>query len=100
MTDTEILRLHYAETLKEWRRRFVANREQAKALYDERFCRMWEFYLAGSETSFRIDANMVFQIQLAKRQDVVPLTRDYIGAREARLRERESQKPALRLAGE
>ena len=100
VTDTEILRLHYAETLKEWRRRFVANREQAKALYDERFCRMWEFYLAGSETSFRIDANMVFQIQLAKRQDVVPLTRDYIGAREARLRERESQKPALRLAGE
>ena len=100
VTDTEILRLHYAETLKEWRRRFVANREQAKALYDERFCRMWEFYLAGSETSFRIDANMVFQIQLAKRQDVVPLTRDYIGAREARLREREIQKPALRLAGE
>ncbi|MGD0723514.1 MAG: class I SAM-dependent methyltransferase [Roseiarcus sp.] len=100
VTDTEILRLHYAETLKEWRRRFMANRERARALYDERFCRMWEFYLAGSETSFRVDANMVFQIQLAKRQDVVPLTRDYIGAREARLREREERKPALRLAGE
>ena len=64
VTDTKILRLHYAETLKEWRRRFMANRDEARALYDERFCRMWEFYLAGSETSFRIDANMVFQIQL------------------------------------
>ena len=55
------------------------NRDKAKALYDERFCRMWEFYLAGSEISFRVDGNMVFQIQLAKRQDVVPLTRDYVG---------------------
>jgi cyclopropane-fatty-acyl-phospholipid synthase len=100
VTDTEILRLHYAETLKEWRRRFMANREEAKALYDERFCRMWEFYLAGSEISFRVDANMVFQIQLAKRQDVVPATRGYIGEREAKLRQREAQKPPLRLAGE
>jgi len=100
VTDTEILRLHYAETLKEWRRRFMANRDAAKALYDERFCRMWEFYLAGSETSFRIDANMIFQIQLAKRQDVVPLTRGYIAEREARLREREERAPPLRLAGE
>ena len=100
VTDTEILRLHYADTLKEWRRRFIAHREEAKALYDERFCRMWEFYLVGSEVSFRVDANMVFQIQLAKRQDVVPMTRDYVGEREARLRKREAQKPALRLAGE
>jgi cyclopropane-fatty-acyl-phospholipid synthase len=100
VTDTEILRLHYAETLKEWRRRFMANREEAKALYDERFCRMWEFYLAGSEISFRVDANMVFQIQLAKRQDVVPATRGYIGERDAKLRQREAQKPPLRLAGE
>jgi cyclopropane-fatty-acyl-phospholipid synthase len=100
VTDTEILRLHYAETLKEWRRRFMANREEAKALYDERFCRMWEFYLAGSEISFRVGANMVFQIQLAKRQDVVPATRGYIGEREAKLRQREAQKPPLRLAGE
>jgi cyclopropane-fatty-acyl-phospholipid synthase len=100
VTDTEILRLHYAETLKEWRRRFMAHREEARALYDERFCRMWEFYLAGSEISFRVDANMVFQIQLAKRQDVVPLTRDYVGEREARLRQREPRQPPLRLAGE
>jgi cyclopropane-fatty-acyl-phospholipid synthase len=105
VTDTEILRLHYADTLKLWRERFTANREKAKALYDERFCRMWEFYLAGSETSFRVDGNYVFQIQLAKRQDVVPLTRDYVGEREARLRAREGdilqkQKPAFQLAGE
>jgi cyclopropane-fatty-acyl-phospholipid synthase len=100
VTDTEILRLHYAETLKAWRQRFMAHRDEAKALYDERFCRMWEFYLAGSETSFRVDGNMVFQIQLAKSQDIVPMTRDYVGEREARLREREARKPALQLAGE
>jgi cyclopropane-fatty-acyl-phospholipid synthase len=61
---------------------------------------MWEFYLAGSEVSFRVDGNMVFQIQLARNQNVVPATRNYVAAREARLREREEQKPALRLAGE
>jgi cyclopropane-fatty-acyl-phospholipid synthase len=90
VTDIEILRLHYAETLKAWRERFMARRDEAKKLYDERFCRMWEFYLAGSETSFRVDAHMVFQIQLAKRQEVVPLTRDYIPEREAELRRREA----------
>jgi cyclopropane-fatty-acyl-phospholipid synthase len=90
ITDMEILRLHYADTLKAWRERFLAHREEAKALYDERFFRMWEFYLAGSETSFRVNGNMVFQIQLAKRQDVVPRTRDYIAEREAQLREREA----------
>jgi cyclopropane-fatty-acyl-phospholipid synthase len=93
VTDAEILRLHYADTLKAWRARFLAHREEAQALYDERFCRMWEFYLAGSETSFRIDGNMVFQIQLAKRQDVVPRTRDYITERQKQLLRRE--KPAL-----
>ena len=83
VTDVEILRLHYAETLRCWRERFMADRrDDAAKLYDERFCRMWEFYLAGSETSFRVDGNMVFQLQLAKRQDVVPLTRDYIAERE------------------
>jgi cyclopropane-fatty-acyl-phospholipid synthase len=100
VTDTEILRLHYAETLKAWRERFMARRDEAKAMYDERFCRMWEFYLAGSESAFRVDGHMVFQIQVAKRQNVVPLTRDYVYEREAMLRRRESQKPALRLAGE
>jgi len=100
VSDTEVLRLHYAETLKLWRRRFNARRQEARALYDERFCRMWEFYLAGSESAFRVDGHMVFQIQLAKRQGVVPLTRDYIGRAEARLRLRESAPPVWREAGE
>ena len=77
-TDIEILRLHYAETLRLWRRRFMANRARIADLYDERFCRMWEFYLIGSELSFRRMGHMVFQLQLAKRQDAVPLTRDYV----------------------
>jgi cyclopropane-fatty-acyl-phospholipid synthase len=79
VTDVEVLRLHYAETLKHWREHFMANRERAKAIYDERFCRMWEFYLAASEASFRWQDLMVFQIQLAHRNDTVPITRDYIG---------------------
>jgi len=78
VTDVEILRLHYAKTLREWRRRFDANRDKILALYDERFCRMWEFYLVGCELSFRYLGQMVFQVQLARRQDAVPLTRDYI----------------------
>jgi cyclopropane-fatty-acyl-phospholipid synthase len=80
VTDVEILRLHYAETLREWRRRFMANRDKVKAMagYDDRFCRMWEFYLAGCEVAFRFMNQMVFQIQIARKQDAVPLTRDYI----------------------
>ena len=77
-TDIEILRLHYAETLKAWRRNFNAHRDKIREIYDDRFCRMWEFYLAGSEASFRYGGIMVFQIQIAKQQDSVPLTRDYI----------------------
>jgi cyclopropane-fatty-acyl-phospholipid synthase len=100
VTDIEILRLHYAETLRAWRERFMARWEEAKKLYDERFCRMWEFYLAGSETSFRVDAHMVFQLQLAKRQEVVPLTRDYIPEREAELRRREAARKGIRHAAE
>ncbi len=78
VTDIEILRLHYAETLKEWLRLFRVNRDKVAQLYDERFFRMWEFYLAGSEMSFRHWGQMVFQIQLSKRLGTVPLTRDYI----------------------
>ena len=89
VTDVEILRLHYAETLRQWRRRFTANRGRIAKLYDERFCRMWEFYLAGSEVTFRNSGHMVFQIQLAKRVDSVPLTRDYIYEWEQRHRRRE-----------
>ena len=79
-TDIEILRLHYAETLRHWRRRFAANRDTIASLYDERFCRMFEFYLCGSEIAFRREGHMVFQIQLAHHQTAVPLTRDYITA--------------------
>ena len=80
VTDIEILRLHYAETLRHWRERFLANRERIKQMagYDDRFCRMWEFYLAGCESAFRYMNQMVFQIQIARRQDAVPLTRDYM----------------------
>jgi cyclopropane-fatty-acyl-phospholipid synthase len=78
LTDLEVLRLHYAETLRAWRERFAARREDARALYDERFCRMWEFYLAGSEAGFRVGDLVVFQLQLAKDRAAVPLTRDYI----------------------
>ncbi len=77
-TDVEVLRLHYAETLKHWRERFDARRDDAKALYDERFCRMWDYYLAASEVSFRHMDNVVFQIQLSKKRETLPLTRDYI----------------------
>ena len=80
ITDIEILRLHYAETLKEWRSRFNQNRAHIVELYDERFCRMWEFYLAGSEAAFRHSGLVNFQLQLSKRIDSVPLTRDYIQA--------------------
>jgi cyclopropane-fatty-acyl-phospholipid synthase len=101
VTDIEILRLHYAETLKAWRERFLAHREEVERVYDARFVRMWEFYLAGSEMSFREQNLMVFQIQLAKRQGVVPITRGYIADEEARLREREAKSlTPLRLVGE
>ncbi len=78
VTDIEILRLHYADTLRAWRGRFERNRERIRALYDERFCRMWELYLTGSEIAFRRHGHIVFQMQLAKAVDTVPLTRDYI----------------------
>jgi cyclopropane-fatty-acyl-phospholipid synthase len=78
ITDIEILRLHYARTLRAWRRRFEQNRERIRDLYDERFCRMWEMYLVGSELAFRRGGHMVFQMQLARTIDAVPLVRDYI----------------------
>jgi cyclopropane-fatty-acyl-phospholipid synthase len=101
VTDIEILRLHYAETLKAWRERFLAHREQAERIYDQCFVRMWEFYLAASEMAFREQNMMVFQLQLTRRQGIVPMTRDYIGAEEARLRTLENNTRApWRLAGE
>jgi len=78
ITDIEVLRLHYAETLKAWRQRFMGNRDRVASIYDERFCRMWEFCLAGCEAGFRHSGLIVFQIQVSKKIDTVPLTRDYI----------------------
>ena len=78
VTDMEVLRLHYAETLRHWRERFLARRGEALAMYDERFCRMWEFYLAASEVAFRELGHMVFQLQLTKKQTAAPLSRDYL----------------------
>jgi cyclopropane-fatty-acyl-phospholipid synthase len=78
LADVEVLRLHYAETLKAWRERFLARRDDVLKTLDERFVRMWEFYLAGFEVSFRHSGLAVFQIQLAKTINTVPLTRDYM----------------------
>jgi cyclopropane-fatty-acyl-phospholipid synthase len=77
-TDIEVWRLHYAETLRHWHDRFMANLDRARALYDDRFCRMWRFYLVASELTFRLNRQCVFQLQVARRQDAVPLTRDYL----------------------
>jgi len=85
ITDIEVLRLHYAETLRHWRQRFLANRERIAALYDERFCRMWEFYLAGAEISFRHRNCVIFQIQLARKRETVPIVRDYMANAEQAL---------------
>ena len=101
VTDIEILHLHYAETLRAWRERFLAHADDIKRIYDERFLRMWEFYLAASEITFREQGMMVFQIQLAKRLGVVPVTRDYIAREEQRLHALEGRNwPPLRMAGE
>ena len=96
VTDIEILRLHYAETLRQWAQRFAHNRDRARELYDERFCRMWEFYLAGSECAFRFGGMNNFQIQFGLDQNILPLTRDYIAGEEERLRKVEKKSPLLR----
>jgi cyclopropane-fatty-acyl-phospholipid synthase len=93
-TDIELLRMHYAMTIDHWSQRFQANRAEIARLYDERFCRMWEFYLAGAEMDFRYLNACVFQLQMAKRIDAVPLTRDYIAAWESQDRD----SPEIRAA--
>jgi cyclopropane-fatty-acyl-phospholipid synthase len=99
VADIEVLRLHYAETLRAWRERFLARREEAAELYDERFVRMWEFYLAACEMAFRKQDMMVLQLQLVKDQTPLPLTRDYVAEAEARLAQRDAGE-SLRMAGE
>ncbi|MBO6678902.1 cyclopropane-fatty-acyl-phospholipid synthase family protein [Parvibaculum sp.] len=100
MTDIEVLRLHYAQTLREWRKRFMERRETAARIYDERFCRMWEFYLAGSETSFRNEGMVVFQMQIAKSLQSLPLSRDYMVDEERRLNAGAEQPQQRLLAGD
>ncbi len=95
LTDMENLRLHYAETLAAWNRRFQANRAHVAELYDERFCRMWEFYLQACEAAFRWGGLTVFQLQLTRTIDAVPLTRDYIAMEEARLAAAETAAPRI-----
>jgi len=87
VTDIEILRLHYAETLRSWRERFTAQRAEIERMYDARFCRMWEFYLCISELAFRYRGHMVFQMQLAKQVGAVPITRDYMARNDPRIAE-------------
>jgi cyclopropane-fatty-acyl-phospholipid synthase len=100
ISDLEVLRLHYADTLRAWRERFLANWDKAADVLDEKFCRMWEFYLAGSETAFRYQNLVVFQVQLVKRIKAVPLTRDYMLTDEHRLHEHEEIEARPRMAGE
>jgi cyclopropane-fatty-acyl-phospholipid synthase len=89
--DCEIWRVHYAKTLAEWRTRFEAVRPQAVEMYDEKFARMWELYLSSCECVFSHGASMVFQIQLGRERDGVPLTRDYIGPAKDVLQAREAE---------
>jgi cyclopropane-fatty-acyl-phospholipid synthase len=96
VTDLEFLRLHYAKTLAHWCRRFEANRAKIAEMYDERFCRMWEFYLISAEMMFRTGSQLVFHMQLARKRDAVPIVRDYVTDLQRQYRELEGRgTPAL-----
>ena len=99
VADVEAMRYHYAHTLHEWYRRTNAHRDEIVALYDERFFRMWQFYLAGAEAAFRYGGLINWQVQFMKRRDAVPMTRDYMFEEEARLRAGDTA-PAWHLAAE
>jgi cyclopropane-fatty-acyl-phospholipid synthase len=99
VTDVEALRFHYSHTLEEWYRRTVAHKAEIVALYDERFYRMWEFYLVGAEAAFRYGGMVNWQLQYVKRRDALPMTRDFMFEEEARLREAE-EAPQWHLAAE
>ena len=90
VTDLEILRLHYAKTLNHWWRRFDANRAKIVAMYDERFCRMWEFYLVSAEMMFLTGSQLVFHMQLAHKRDAAPIVRDYVTDRQRAYRNTEA----------
>jgi cyclopropane-fatty-acyl-phospholipid synthase len=91
VTDLEFLRLHYAYTLRHWHQRFEANRERIAQLYDERFCRMWEFYLISAEMMFRTGSQEVFHMQLSRKRDAAPIVRDYVTDVQRRYIEKERQ---------
>lgn len=78
VADIEIWRQHYADTIRDWRERFENNIDEVRQIYDDRFCRMWRYYLVASEVTFRFDKQVVFQFQLTKKQTAAPLTRDYL----------------------
>ena len=78
LTDLEILRMHYSHTLRHWKERFIKNKDKAIKMFDEKFFRMWEFYLTSCETAFRWGDQVVFQLQLTKSLHTAPSTRDYI----------------------
>ena len=76
--DCEILRMHYAWTLRHWHERFMARRDEAVEMFDERFARMWEFYLVGAESWFEHGPNMIYQCVISHERDALPMTRDYM----------------------
>jgi cyclopropane-fatty-acyl-phospholipid synthase len=82
VTDLEFLRIHYATTLKHWGDRFEKNRDKVIEMYDERFARMWEFYLISAEMMFRTGSQLVFHMQLSRSRDAAPIVRDYISDRQ------------------
>ena len=91
VTDIEVLRLHYAMTLAHWCNRFEANRDKVVAMYDERFARMWEFYLISCEMTFRAGSQMVFHLQLSRKRDAAPIVRDYVTDTQRAYIEREKE---------
>ena len=92
MTDIEVLRMHYAHTIMHWRRRFAGNRDAIASIYDERFCRMFEFYLISAETMFTTGSQLVFHMQLARKRDAAPIVRDYITDAQREYRTAEAKK--------
>ncbi|MGF9692215.1 cyclopropane-fatty-acyl-phospholipid synthase family protein [Rhizobium sp. 0TCS1.26] len=100
VTDLEFLRIHYAETLRHWTERFDKNRDQVIALYDERFARMWEFYLISAEMMFRTGSQLVFHMQLSRSRDAAPIVRDYVTDRQREYIEREREASAILTGGQ